>query len=126
MSGSSRAAKVLSRCVVTMDAGMNISWATNPDGSYPGTEYHAREEETFQKNIDKSIPEIESLFDEMEKSGCCFTLTSDELFHENSQHAVSHGIPIVELSLLSNPKLSENEFTHLVGKVAQLLGQDPF
>ena len=56
MSGSSRAGSVLSRCVVTMDSGLSIAWATNPDGSYPGTEYHAREEKEFQKKIDKKHP----------------------------------------------------------------------
>ena len=58
MSGSSRAGRVLSRCVVTMDSGINIAWAMNPDGSYPGTEYHASEEEGFKKTIDKHTPEI--------------------------------------------------------------------
>ena len=126
MSGSSRAVRVLSRCVVTMDAGIRISWATNPDGSYPGTEYHAREEDAFQKTIDKNVPAIEALFDEMAQSGWSFTLTSDESFHDKSQHAESHGHTIVELSLLPEPELTEDEFTQLVEKIAHLLGQEKF
>jgi len=122
MSGSSRAGRVLSRCAITMDAGIRISWATNPDGSYPGTEYHAREEDAFQKTIDNNTPAIEALFDEMVQSGRSFTLTSDESFHDKSQHAESQGYIIVGLSLLSEPELSEDEITQLVEKIAHLLG----
>ena len=123
MSGSSRAGKVLSHCVVTMDSGISIAWATNPDGSYPGTKYHAREEEAFQKTIDVQTPAIEALFDELEQSGWRFTVPGDELFHDASQHAVSDGSPIIELSLLSEPALSDDEINKLIGTIAQLLEQ---
>ena len=45
MSGSSRASHTFSRCVVTLDAGISISWAADPDGSYEHGQRHHQEEE---------------------------------------------------------------------------------
>lgn len=126
MSGSSRASRELSRCVATMDSGINISWETNPDGSYPGTEYHASEEAGFRTIIDAKTSAIEAIFDELQQAGWQFIPCSAPDFVDKGQYAVSHGIPIVELMLAPQPHRSEEELNLVVNRVARLLEQQPF
>lgn len=122
MSGSSRAWRSLSRCVVTLDSGMSISWAMNPDGSYPGTQYHAEEEEGFRRGIDQHTPAIEELFDEYAFDGRYFTAPSDPRFNALAKSAtVYEGSPQVTVQVASEPAFTTEELEALARQVAIIL-----
>ena len=122
MSGSSRAGRPLSRCVVTLDSGMSISWAMNPDGSYPGTKYHAEEEEGFRRRIDQHTPAIEELFDEYAFDGRYFTAPSDPRFNALAKSACAHeGFQEVTVQVASQPVFTAEELEALARQVAIIL-----
>ena len=122
MSGSSRAGRSLSRCVVTLDSGMRISWAMNPDGSYPGTEYHAEEEERFRRWIDQHTPAIEELFDEYAFDGRYFTAPSDPRFNALAKSTCVHeGLQEVTVQVASQPVFTSEELEALAHQVAIIL-----
>lgn len=127
MSGSSRAGRSLSRCIVILDSGINIAWATNPDGSYPGTEFHAEEEEGFRRLIDQHAPAIEELFDEYAFEGRYFTSTSDPRFNARAKSVtIYHGFPQVTVQVASKPAFTDEELEALTRQVAKLLGCSNF
>jgi len=127
MSGSSRAWRSLSRCVVTLDSGINISWARNPDGSYPGTEFHAKEEEGFRRLIDQHTPAIEELFDEYAFEGRYFTAPSDPHFNALAKSAIVHqGFPQVIVQVASKPAFTTEELEALARQVAIIMGYTNF
>lgn len=123
MSGSSRAQRRLSRCVVVMDSGMNIEWAPDEDGSIDhGMDFHRREESEFLARIDAATPAIEVVLDELESRGHTFRSPADDDFESFEQRA-ELGMPIVELSLACTPPLEEPVLLALVTRIAQLLAQ---
>lgn len=118
MSGSSHALRKLSRCEVSLDAGISISWAPDPDGSIEhGMRHHREEEEQFLSSIDAATSAIEVLFDELESGGCTFKPPGE--FGE-AQRA-STGMPIVQVSVWCEPRLSDDELRTLVERVANLI-----
>lgn len=127
MSGSSRAGRSLSRCVVILDSGINIAWATNPDGSYPGTDFHAEEEEGLRRLIDQHTPAIEELFDEFAFEGRYFTAPSDPRFNAIAKSAtVYQGSPQVTVQVASKPAFTTEELEALARQVAVILGYTSF
>lgn len=122
MSGSSRAGTEISRCIVILDSGISISWEFDPDGTYPGTEYHANEEVSFEQRIAQHAQEIETLFNEMEQAGRRFTSPSEPSFHDAAQRAIFNGLPRVEVLLSSKPALTEDELNQLAQNIAGILG----
>lgn len=115
----------MSRCVVTLDSGISISWTTNPDGSYPGTEFHAQEEDSFLRRIDAQTPAIEALFDEMEHAGRRFLTPDDPNFYRQRQRASVAGssqyIEQMELQVVSQPRFTEADLDSLARCIASLL-----
>lgn len=121
MSGSSRAERRLSRCVIVMDSGMNIEWAPDEDGSIDhGMDHHRREEAGFLERIDAATPAIEVVLDELESRGHTFLSPSDENFEAFEQRA-EVGSPIVEVALACTPALDEPVLLALVTRVARLI-----
>lgn len=121
MSGSSRAERVFSRCVVAMDAGISISWAPDENGSIEhGMRHHQREEDEFRARIDAATPAIEVVLDELESSGRAFLSPGDGDFHQQAQRA-STGMPIIEVALACSPPLDDVALKALVDRVAQLI-----
>ena len=123
MSGSSRAAQELSRCIVTIDAGIRISWATNPDGSYPGTEYHRKEEEGFVQTISASAPELEAIIDQFAVEGREFLPIGHPDFNRRRQTAEYYGFRQVFVDLAAVPLLKEAELAALAKQFAAILGE---
>lgn len=122
MSGSSRAGRSLSRCVVTLDAGVSISWAPDPDGSYEhGTRHHHREEDGFRQRIDRATPAIEVRFDALESEGRTFLVPSDPAFHQRAQRGTSAGLPSLELEVACTPALEGDALAALTADVAKLV-----
>ncbi|MBL8919167.1 MAG: hypothetical protein JNJ54_09930 [Myxococcaceae bacterium] len=122
MSGSSRAGRTLSRCVVTLDAGISISWAPDPDGSYDhGMRHHQREEDEFRQRIDRATPAIEVRFDALESEGHAFVVPSDPAFRHRAQRGTSSGLPSLELELACTPVLTDEALAALTADVAKLV-----
>lgn len=126
MSGSSRAGRTLSRCVIILDAGIYISWEMNPDGSNPGVKHHQEEQESFKQRIDARTPAIEVLFDELEKTGHRFMSPADPAFADYLPQMASSGqIERVEVQLNCEPLLTETELDTLAKKIGSLLLPPP-
>ncbi|MFO0595091.1 MAG: hypothetical protein U0228_07300 [Myxococcaceae bacterium] len=122
MSGSSHADQALSRCEVSLDAGVSISWAPDPDGSYEhGQRHHEQEEAAFRAQMVRATPALEVLFDELETEGHVFTPPTDAAFHERCQRGHGRGLPIVEVRVWCAPKLSEERLQALLARVEALL-----
>lgn len=122
MSGSSRAGRPLSRCVVILDSCMNISWTRNPDGSYPGTKFHAEEEEGFRRLIDRHTPAIEELFDEYAFDGRYFTAPSDPQFNKLAKSVCVHtDLRQVTVQVASQPEFTTEELEALARQIAIIL-----
>lgn len=122
MSGSSHADVKLSRCVVSLDAGISISWAPDPDGSYEhGRLHHEREEASFRARIEHARPAIEVLFDELEQAGRQFLSPDAAGFQD--QHRAGHAglVEQVSVALACTPPLQDAELDALTGRVAKLL-----
>lgn len=122
MSGSSHGRRVLTRCIVALDAGIRISWARGPDGQDDGARYHRDEEARFLARIDAAAPAIEVLFDELEERRLRVWPTSTPDF-ESQAEQVSHAPQIEELQLTlwTEPALNDQELRALAAKVAALL-----
>lgn len=122
MSGSSYARRVLSRCIVALDAGIRISWEPGPDGRDDGARYHREEEERFLARIDAAVPAIEVLLDELEERQVALRPTSTPHFESNAQRG-SHAprIEEVEVMVWTTPKLGEEALRVLVERVAALI-----
>lgn len=119
MSGSSNAGRTLSRCEVSLDAGISISWAPDPDGSIEhGMRHHREEEAKFLALIDAASSAIEVLFDELEMAGRRFHAPGKST--SRAQDA-STGMPIVEVRVWCEPRMSEEELKTLVERVARLI-----
>lgn len=108
--------------MVTLDAGINISWAPDPDGSYEhGMQHHRREEEEFRRRIDRATPAIEVRFDALESEGRTFLVPTDPAFHQRAQRGTSAGLPALELEVACTPALSDDALAALTAEVAKLV-----
>ena len=126
MSGSSHASHTYSRCIVHLDAGISISWAPDPDGSYEhGRRHHEEEEDGFRARLDHAAPTIEVLFDELEEEGHVFTAPTEPAFARTNQRGAHGMIQMCEVELACTPALSELELAALAERVSKLLVEAP-
>ncbi len=124
MSGSSYAELPYTRCVVGLNAGISISWAPDPDGSYAhGQRHHENEEAKFRRRLEGGRAAIEVALDALEATGRVFTPPAG-LTPENTQHG-STGMPIVSVRLACTPRLSEDELNAFVQQVAKAVAEPP-
>jgi len=99
MSGSSRASHQYTRCIVSLDSGLRISWAADPDGSYDhGRRHHEAEEE----------------------EGYAFTPAGERDF-ESAQRGATHSLEICEVQVRCTPKFSETKLSSLAERIAKLV-----
>ena len=121
MSGSSRASHHYTRCVVTLDAGISISWAPDPDGSYEhGQRHHQEEEAGFRARLSRAAPRVEVLFDELEEGGHVFVAPGEPAFNEAQRGA--HGMmEMCEVQVACTPELSEQALAALAERIAKLV-----
>ena len=125
MSGSSRASHTYTRCVVTLDAGISISWAPDPSGSYEhGQRHHEREVASFRDRMEHGAPAIEVLFDELEESGHVFTVPSEPGF-KKAQRGANGAVEMCELEVCCTPTLSEVALAALAERINKLLVHVP-
>jgi hypothetical protein len=109
----------LSRCVVTLDAGVRMSWA---EGSLEaGAARHQRDEASFRERIDLGTPGIEGCFDALERAGHSFLAPTHPDFHARAQRSSRVGLPTVELEVACTPALEEAALAELTEQVAALL-----
>lgn len=124
MSGSSRAERKLSRCTVTMDAGISISWAPDENGSIEhGTQRHRREEGAFRQRIDAATPAIEVVLDELESSGHTFLSPTDATFEQHAQRSSTGVMPQVEVALACTPRLGKDALKALTQRISTLISE---
>lgn len=124
MSGSSRAERALSRCVLALDAGVSISWAPDPDGSFDsGARHHQEEEASFLKRIDGARAGIEVLFDELEVAGRTFLSPTERAFERSAERGLSGLLESCEVRLACTPKLSQAELKALAERIAALVAR---
>ena len=122
MSGSSSMSHTFSRCVVTLDAGISISWAPDPDGSYAhGQRHHEREEARFRERLEHAAPAIEVLFDELEEAGHVFTAPGEPEFRKAAQRGANGAVEMCEVQLACKPTLSEPALAALAERINTLL-----
>jgi hypothetical protein len=121
MSGSSRASHSYSRCVVTIDAGISIAWAPDPDGSFEhGTRHHQEEEAGFRSRLSRAAPRLEVLFDELEEGGHVFASPTEPRFNQAQRGA--HGMmEMCEVQVACTPELSEKALAALAERIAKLV-----
>jgi hypothetical protein len=125
MSGSSNASHTYSRCVVGLDAGISISWAPDPDGSYAhGQRHHQEEEAGFRARLEHAAPAIEVLFDELEEKGHVFTAPTEPGF-KNAQRGAGGAVERCEVQVACTPPLSDVELAALAGRIDKLLVHVP-
>ena len=121
MSGSSHASHTYSRCVVSLDAGISISWAQDPDGTYDsGQRHHQQEEAGFRARMEHATAAIEVLFDELEEKGHVFTAPSEPGF-KNAQRGSNGMVELCEVQLACKPSMSEVELAALAERINKLL-----
>ena len=125
MSGSSRASHTFTRCVVTLDAGISISWAPNPDGSFEhGARHHQHEEAGFVTRLRQASARIEVLFDQLEEAGHVFTAPAEPVFGEAQRGA--HGmLEMCEVPLRCVPALSDTALAALAERISKLISASP-
>ena len=125
MSGSSRSSHAYTRCVVSLDAGISISWAPDPNGSYEhGQRHHQSEEASFRERLSHAAPGIEVLFDELEEKGHVFTAPSEPGF-KNAQRGANGAVEMCELQVCCTPVLSDVALAALAERINKLLVQVP-
>lgn len=125
MSGSSFAQHVLTRCIVSLNAGISISWARDPDGSHDsGRRHHEREEAAFFKRLERGAPGIEVIFDELEAAGHVFVAPTEPEFAK-CQRATAGAIESCMVRLLCKPALSEKALKELAERVSALVSRLP-
>lgn len=118
MSGSSHAEYVFSRCVVSLDAGISISWAR---GSAEAGQRHHRDEQTrFSGKLERATASIEVVFDELEQAGHVFIAPKQAGFSKG-QRGSTRGLPICEVRLACAPRLTKAALDALVERVAALV-----
>jgi len=126
MSGSSHASHTYSRCIVHLDAGISISWAADPDGSYEhGQRHHQEEEDGFRARLAHAAPPIEVLFDELEEAGHVFTAPTEPAFGKTNQRGAHGMVQMCEVELACKPALSELELAALAERISKLLVEPP-
>jgi len=124
MSGSSHAFHTYSRCVVALDAGISISWAPDPEGSYEhGTGHHRDEEAGYRERLARAVSGIEVLFDELEESGHVFTAPSEPGFRD-VQRGANGMMEMCEVQILCTPPLTEPALAALAERIAKLMHLD--
>lgn len=122
MSGSSRAERALSRCVVALDAGVSISWAADPDGSFDsGARHHQEEEASFLKRLDAGRAGIEVLFDELEAAGRVFVSPTERAFRDRAETGSHGALEHCEVRVACTPNFSRAELTALAARIAGLV-----
>lgn len=121
MSGSSRASHSYTRCVITLDAGISISWEPDPDGSIEhGMRHHQEEEAGYRGRLSRAAPAVEVLFDELEERGHVFTAPGEPAFNEAQRGA--HGMmEMCEVQVACTPALSESALAALAERIAKLV-----
>lgn len=125
MSGSSRASHTYSRCVVSLDAGISISWAADENGSYEhGQRHHQEEEDGFRARLAHAAPALEVLFDELEEEGHVFTAPHEKDFGE-AQRGSSGMVQMCEVQVACKPVLTEPALAALAERISQLLVEPP-
>ncbi len=121
MSGSSHAQHSYTRCVVSLNAGISISWAPDPSGSYEhGQRHHQREEDDFRGRLERAAPGIEVLFDELEERGHVFT-APDEPGFKDPQRGANGMIEMCEVQLVCTPKLTDPSLAAIAERISKLL-----
>lgn len=121
MSGSSHASHSYTRCVVSLDAGISISWAQDPDGSYEsGRRHHQNEEAGFRARLEQAAPGIEVLFDELEEAGHVFLAPTEPGF-KSAQRGANGMMEMCEVQLACTPALTEPALAALAERVCKLL-----
>lgn len=123
MSGSSRASHSYTRCVVTLDAGISISWAPDPDGSIEhGMRHHREEEAGFRGRLSRAASGVEVLFDELEEGGRVFS-SPDEPAFDHAQRGAHGMMEMCEVQVACTPALSETDLAVLAERIAKLVSQ---
>jgi hypothetical protein len=108
--------------VLTLDAGISISWAPDPDGSYEhGARHHADEERSFRARLDAAAPAVEVVFDELESAGRHFLSPGERSFAAVAQRGRAGVGEIFELEVACTPPFSEAELTTLAARVSALV-----
>jgi hypothetical protein len=126
MSGSSHASHTYSRCIVHLDAGISISWAADPDGSYEhGQRHHQEEEDGFLARLVHATAPLEVLFDELEEEGRVFTAPTEPAFGKTNQRGAHGMVQMCEVELACTPALSELELAALAERISKLLVEAP-
>jgi hypothetical protein len=121
MSGTASGTRALSRCTVTIDSGMTVNVAIGPDGRGPA-EFFARRQQQYEAYIDRFIPQIEAIFDELERDGRKFATPDDPGFGKKKQLARAGLIERVTLELVATPPLGKRELDELARRVGKVLG----
>ena len=122
MSGSSHASHTYSRCIVHLDAGISISWAPDPDGSYEhGQRHHEEEEAGFRARLARAAAPIEVLFDELEEEGHVFTAPREPAIGKTNQRGAHGMVQMCEVEVACQPTLSELELAALAERISKLL-----
>lgn len=125
MSGSSHVWHTYSRCIVSLDAGISISWAPDPDGSYEhGQRHHEQEEAGFRARLERATPGIEVLFDGLEEAGHVFTAPTEPGFRD-VQRGANGMMEMCEVQLLCTPPLTEPALAAIAERIAKLLAHSP-
>lgn len=121
MSGSSRASHQYTRCIVSLDSGLSISWAPGPDGSYDhGRRHHEEEESGFLDRLTRAAPAIEVVFDQLEEEGFSFTPPGEPGF-ERAQLGTTRTLEICAVQVRCTPKLAEPKLAALAERISKLL-----
>ena len=109
-----------------MDAGINIEWAPDKNGSIEhGMETHRREEDGFRHRIDAATPAIEVVLDELESSGHTFLPPTDATFQQRAQRGSAGGMPIIEVALACTPRLPKDALNSLTQRISTLISEVP-
>ena len=122
MSGSSRAQHSYTRCIVSLDAGISISWAPDPDGSFEhGQRHHQDEEAGYRTRLARAAPAVEVLFDQLEESGHVFSAPTEPGFFDQAQRGTNGMMEMCEVQLLCKPALTETALASLAERIAKLI-----
>lgn len=121
MSGSSNADHLFTRCIVTLDAGISIAWAEEPNGSSgQGQRHHEQQEAGYRARLERAAAGIEVVFDELEDAGHVFTAPTDPRFAAG-QRGVSGMLETCTVQLSCTPELGQEALTTLAARVAGLV-----
>ena len=111
---------------MTMDAGINISWAPDELGSIEhGMEHHRREQDEFVRRIDAATAAIEVVLDELESRGHTFLSPTDPTFVQHAQRGTTGVMPHVEVALACTPRLGKDALKSLTQRLSTLISEVP-